>query len=276
MQLGTPRLNLPPAPKAPEPPREAAPAPDAGREVRAREEAFERALTEELDRKDLLEPRPIWASAAQSALAEETTEAITAAEAAAAAGLFKPRQATPVLPWSAARMPVVEGEAVAPVAEQVTESQEEIAILVEPGLPQVQPTFGQSKGPVPLVEFPQVVVGQVRQMQKDNQPVTQLDFEISPPHIGPVNLQIALQNGAVNVQLVALTMQAKQALENQVGQIQSILQSHAITGQVKVVTASQGRGGAGASGKGDQPNGFGFSHGGRRRGSAQEDLAIQA
>ena len=172
---------------------------------------------------------------------------------------------------------VASGEAdgleVAPVEARDASKVQDVQVMVEPGLPPIQPVQ-PLEGEVRqahIVDFPQVVTGTVQQMVKDNQPVTQLDFEIAPPHIGPVNLQVTLQNGAVNVQLVALTLQAKQALEHQVSNISSILSAHQFTpGQIKVVTAAGGKAGAGSAGqKGDQ--GFNFFSGGRRRSAAEQE-----
>lgn len=149
-----------------------------------------------------------------------------------------------------------------------------VKLMVEAGLPTVQP--GENGQKVSLVDFPQVVTGQIRQIVKNNQPLTQLDFHISPPHVGPVNLTVSYTQGVVGVQLTALTLQAKQALEGQVGAIAQILQAHNLTpGQIKVVTAVGGRAGANGAGKNGDGAGFNFFAGGRKRQPGNEDGTVK-
>lgn len=282
MQFGLPSLTF----KAPEPPAPS-PADDAPRpadlaaEAKRRDQAFDDALKSQLDRQDppALPLTMPWLvnQAVPQAEAEQVVEATAAVSS---------RPAAPMPTWTppvalSLASPQNEGIAidVAPVEKKadVQEDPSEVAVVIEAGLPIAQPTVSHAEGPVPLADFPQVVVGKVQQMNKDNQPITQLDFEISPPHVGPVNLQISLQNGAVNVQLVALTMQAKQALENQVGSIQTILQAHNLNpGQVKVVTAANGRSGAGGAGQRGEQSGFGLLNGGRKRSNQSDDGRVQA
>lgn len=286
--LGTTFKLTPPAP--PEPPREprrAEPArsDEADRAERA-ERDFERALKQELERKQaavLPLPLPMLAQQAKHPPAEEeppidAASAVTGELSRSAAAWMRAASVSPTLVTTPVQPEAVAGELeVAPVHE-AHEQAGEVQVLVESHLPPIQPQQAIAGEPskVHLVEFPQVVTGTVKQMVKDNQPVTQLDFEIAPPHVGPVNLQVQLQNGAVNVQLVALTMQAKQALESQVNNITSILQAHNFApGQIKVVTAAGGKAGAGSAGqKGDQI-GFNFFNGGRRRSaSEQESISV--
>lgn len=283
MQFSLPTLTF----KNPEPPAptqsDEAPRPnEAAQEAKRRDAAFDEALKDQLEKKDApYMPLTLpWLvnQAVQPAEAEQVVDAAAAVtnRTAAPAPIWTPPAAFQL---AGAQDNLVDLE-VAPVKSPAEEAEfpTEVAVVVEAGLPIAQPTVSHAEGPVPLADFPQVVVGKVQQMNKDNQPLTQLDFEISPPHVGPVNLQISLQNGAVNVQLVALTMQAKQALESQVGNIQTILQAHNLNpGQVKVVTAANGRSGAGGTGqRGDQPTNFGLLNGGRKRGGAQEDGKVQA
>jgi flagellar hook-length control protein FliK len=263
-----------------EPTQQASHGPDtekATQEQADRDKKFEAALRQAL-KKPATEPVNLpmsWLQLQQDALEDDANaQAITEAGAASATGHAPPR-------WSAADFlggtqptavplkPLSE-----PGAAKKPENSQEVHILLEPGLPPIQPASLRPDEAVSLVNFPQVVVGQVQQMVKNQQPVTQLDFQITPPNVGPVNLQITLENGAVNVQLAALTIQAKQALESQVGLIQSILTSHNLApGEIKVVTASAGKQGAqGAGHKGEQPA-FAFGTGGRKRGNGK-DLTI--
>ena len=111
---------------------------------------------------------------------------------------------------------------------------------------------------------------------KNNQPLTQFDFHISPSHVGPVNLTVSYTQGVVGVQLTALTLQAKQALEGQVGTIHQILQAHNLqAGQIKVVTAVGGRAGANGAGKGGDAPAFNFFAGGRRKQLGADDGTVK-
>jgi flagellar hook-length control protein FliK len=286
MDFGLPTLtyNRPEPPAPPRPEDTPRPNEDVAAETKRRDAAFDDALKAQLDRElPALMPMTMpWLLNQAQPRTEGTEQVIEAATAVA------PRVSAPMPVWTPpVVMPSLKatGEPieieVAPAVESAMDREDaptEVAVVVEAGLPIAQPTISHTDGPVPLADFPQVVVGQVKQMTKDNQPVTQLDFEISPPHVGPVNLQISLQNGAVNVQLVALTMQAKQALESQVGSIHTILQAHNLQpGQVKIVTAAGGRTGAGGAGqKGDQPSGFGLLNGGRKRSGGNDDVNVQS
>lgn len=284
--FGKASFTLNPPPPPPEAPREvrrpehADRAADAERAERA-ERDFENALKQELERKQapmLPLPLPMMALQAkhppsdEAPIVDAASGVMSEASRSAASWMRAAIAGAPVpQPTTAGVQPDLE---VAPVAAPAHDAVETVQVMVESHLPPIQPLapVEGSAQPVHLVEFPQVVTGTVRQMVKDNQPVTQLDFEISPPHVGPVNLQVQLQNGAVNVQLVALTMQAKQSLESQINNISSILQAHNFTpGQIKVVTAAGGKAGAGSAGqKGDQPN-FNFFSGGRRRSAGEQD-----
>jgi hypothetical protein len=148
-----------------------------------------------------------------------------------------------------------------------------IQVMVEPGLPPVQPVVLKQGEPLSLVQFPQAVAGTARQMVKDGQAVTQLDFEITPPHVGPINLSVSLQERVVSIQIIVPTLQAKQMLESQVGAISSILQSQNLTpGQVRIVTAASGKSGAGSTGQQAEQGGFGLLNGGRRRPSNPDEM----
>lgn len=280
--LGKASYNPPPPPEPPREPRRAE-SPDRAAEIARAERAerdFENALKQELDRKHantLPLPLPMMILQAKHPQGEEpsivdATGAMASESGRSASAWLSAAIANNIVPK--ATLAVGAEPTVAPLAELPHDALGEVKVLVESHLPPVQPlapATGEPKN-VHLVEFPQVVTGTVKQMVKDNQPITQLDFEISPPHVGPVHLQVQLQNGAVNVQLVALTMQAKQALESQINNISSILQAHNFTpGQIKVVTAVGGKAGAGsASQKGDQPN-LSFFSGGRRRSANEQD-----
>ena len=273
-------VPLPPIQEPPPPPRAADD--DRFRTDRAdreADEAFDRALKQELDRRagaplpppmpllPLMLPVPQLATSSSDALsASITTSAVSTAASSRANSLVSAAGATA-------------GRERAIAATTPTERPEEgpatpIRLVVEAGLPPVQPAGGEAHK-VALVDFPQVVVGQVRTSVHHNKALTQLDFQISPPHVGPVNLQVSYTQGVVGVQLTALTLQAKQALEGQVGTIQQILTAHNLTpGQIRVVTALGGRAGAnGAGARGDQ-GGFGFFSGGRRRQAGQDDGTV--
>jgi hypothetical protein len=148
-----------------------------------------------------------------------------------------------------------------------------VHVMVEAGLPPVQPVVLKSGEPVSLVQFPQAVAGTARQMVKDGQAITQLNFDITPPHVGPVNLSVSLQDRVVSIQIVVPTIQAKQMLEGQMGAISSILQSQNLTpGQVRIVTAASGKGGANTSNQQSEQGGFGLLNGGRRRASNPDEM----
>lgn len=272
-------LNAPaPAPAAPHKPAE-----PAAEKAPAKPQDFEKALDKEMHRQEgvpLPLPLPWLPNQAQQQVTSDEEEAgIEAAGAVAKSGIDRAAWLRAARPMAAPTGRAVEATgdealAVAPVKERDEKPTSEVQVVVEAGLPPVQPlepVKGEAQ-PVHVADFPQVVTGTVQQMVKDNQPVTQLDFEISPPHIGPVNLQVSLQNGAVNVQLVALTMQAKQALDNQVSNISQILQAHHFTpGQIKVVTAAGGKSGAGSAGNKGEQSGFNFFSGGRKRSAAEQE-----
>lgn len=271
-------LNAPaPAPAAPHKAAE-----PAAEKPAAKEQDFGKALDKEMHRQQgvpLPLPLPWLPNQAQQVPSDEDEAGIEAAGAVAQAGVGQAAWLRAAMPLAAPTGRAVDATddepfEVAPVKARDEKPTSEVQVVVEAGLPPVQPleTVKGEAQPVHVADFPQVVTGTVQQMVKDNQPVTQLDFEISPPHIGPVNLQVTLENGAVNVQLVALTMQAKQALDHQVSSISQILQAHQFTpGQIKVVTAAGGKAGAGSAGQKGEQGGFNFFSGGRKRSAAEQE-----
>lgn len=282
MNLPTFTVPLPPIQEPPPPPR-AREDDDRYRTDRADREAddaFDRALKQELERKAGQAPPPpplpiIPLMMPVPQLTTSSSDAISASAAASALSSVSSRAANLVSSSSADA-----GQERAVAASAPAERPEEgpatpIRLVVEPGLPPVQPT-GDGAQKVSLVDFPQVVVGQVRQLVHHNKPLTQLDFQISPPHVGPVNLQVTYTQGVVGVQLTALTLQAKQALEGQVGTIHQILTAHNLTpGQIRVVTAVGGRAGANGAGARGEQAGFGFFSGGRRRQPGTDDGTVK-
>jgi flagellar hook-length control protein FliK len=245
-----------------------------------RSDEFDKAVEKELDRRAaqgapplpppvimpfMLQPIPVVTGDAGALAAASSTSAAAAFSAMSAATR------------SVQVDPVTEGPPQAPATDQARPADSAplpVKVIVEPGLPTVQP--GESGKQVSLVDFPQLVTGQIRQFVKNNQPLTQLDFHISPPHVGPVNLTVSYTQGVVGVQLTALTLQAKQALEGQVGTIHQILQAHNLQpGQIKVVTAVGGRAGANGAGKGGDAPAFNFFSGGRRKQPGAEDGTVQ-
>lgn len=287
MNLHNASFQLTPPPAPPEPPKEvrrpeqSRPEDGAERAEKAEraEREFENALRDELRRKQggfLPMPLPWIVQQAQTPITDKEQGVEAANGIGGVTGRLSPWLSSPML--SARPVAIaVEGELeVLPVHEPKAEVGE-VQVLVEANLPPVQPLQPQvlEATPVHVVDFPQVVTGTVQKMVKDNQPITQLDFEISPPHIGPVNLQVQLQGSAVNVQLVALTLQAKQALESQIGSITSILQAHSFTpGQIKVVTATGGKNGASGAGQKNDQSAFNFFQGGRSKRSASEQESM--
>lgn len=276
----------------PEPVKETPKPKDDQSAVRKRED-FEHMIREEMERKkELADATPLpsnlmpWLPVQTNAVSDDDGDDIGAADAldagtraaarAFAAGLVaaprpvgggRPRSQDDVDPNDVALKPV------AKTAPQ-DDRPKPIHVVVEPDLPVVQPVDKQAVESVPLVKFPQVVAGTATQMLKDGKPITQLEFEITPPHVGPVNLNVSLQDRVVSVQLIVPTIQAKQMLEGQTGAISSILQAQNLTpGQIRVVTATGGKNGAGAAGQqqGDQ-TGFGLMNGGRRRSNPNDDL----
>ncbi|MEB3221518.1 MAG: flagellar hook-length control protein FliK [Candidatus Sericytochromatia bacterium] len=151
-----------------------------------------------------------------------------------------------------------------------------VAPLLLP-LPQVAfPPLEGEPEPISVPDLPRAVLGQVRWTVERQQPLTQLDFHLSPPALGPVHLQVSYTEGVVGVQLTALTLQARQSLESQVGQIQAILQSHNLApGTVRVVAPAAGRAGASGSGLRQDPGGLGAGLAGRRRQAGAADEAIR-
>jgi flagellar hook-length control protein FliK len=142
--------------------------------------------------------------------------------------------------------------------------------------PLATPVFGDSQGPVTVAELPRAVLGQVRWTVERHQPLTQLEFHLSPPALGPVHLQVSYTEGVVGVQLTALTLQARQSLEAQAGQIQSILHAHNLAaGPVRVVAPAAGRSGTSGPGLRQEPGGFGAGQAGRRRQAGASDEAIR-
>lgn len=133
----------------------------------------------------------------------------------------------------------------------------------------------EASAPVELPRLPQHVVGQVLQTVRGQQVVTQLDFQINPPALGPVNLQVSYTQGVVGVQLTALSLQAKHALESQLSTIQStLLAHHLVPGTLKVILAAPGRLGSQGTGARHEgaSSGFGGGHAARRRaGEAGDD-----
>lgn len=141
-------------------------------------------------------------------------------------------------------------------------------------LPESLPAAGEGS-PVTIAELPRTVLGQVRQTVDRQTPVTQLEFQLLPPALGPVNLQVSYTQGVVGVQLTALTLAARQTLESQAGQIQAILQAHNLTpGPIRVVAPASGRAGASGAGLRQDAGGFGGGLQGRRRQSGASDAAI--
>ena len=252
----------------------------ADRADREADDAFDRALKDELDRKAAAQAAPPpfvpilpMMLPTPQAIAGGS-EATTATAAAVASGVSTSRATSMVASAGADA-----GQETAVAATARPQGADDgaaapIRLVVEAGLPVVQPANGDATR-VSLVDFPQVVVGQVRNLVHQNKPLTQLDFQISPPHVGPVNLSVSYSQGVVGVQLTALTLQAKQALEGQVGTIHQILTAHNLTpGQIRVVTAVGGRAGAnGAGARGDQA-GFGFFNGGRKRQAGADDGTV--
>lgn len=260
-------LPPPPAPQA-----DTASQSDHAAKPKPADQDFQKALHDQLGHGvPVLPPHPHQPIFTPS----EEENAVSAASGADGVGDRPQRPALPMLPLLRPQLPAfAAGEAKAVKMPAKSDAPQPVQVIVEANLPPVQPTHAKEPEKVSLVNFPQMVAGQVQQAVKDNRPVTQLEFEITPPQLGPVNLQLALQDGSVNVQLVALTTQARLVLEQQVGAIQSILQSHHLpAGEIKVVTAAAGKSGAGGAGaRGDQP-GFGFFGGGRRRTANQDGTA---
>lgn len=278
LDLGLSTL-VPAAPAPPPPPssQQAERASDEHDDALAKQDEFDRLMRQEMERKPVVVAPPVMPWMFLQTQAAEASADVSIQGTSAIMGGFR----APTNLWSttvsfADARPTDSGPPPpAPATQLAHESPSPVRIMVEAGLPPIQPVAGEPSDPVHLVKLPQVVVGQVRHMVKQNQPLTQLNFTIMPPHVGPVQLQVALHQGVINVQLTALTLQAKQALESQVGSIHSILTAHNLTpGQVRVVTAVGGRNGAGAAGqKGDQA-GFSFFNGGRKRPSGPDDVAV--
>jgi hypothetical protein len=277
-------LALPPIQEPPPPPRARD---DEDRYAtdrdKAADEAFDRALKEQLDRKPApgLPPvvpiMPMMLPTPQVVLSEGDG-GVAAAAAASVSSAFTARAVSTVSTAGVAdRGQEQAAAATAPIERAEDGPATPIRLVVEAGLPQVQPGSEPNARHVPLADFPQVVVGHIRTSVQGNKPLTQLNFDISPPHVGPVNLQVSYTQGVVGVQLTALTMQAKQALDGQVGTIHQILTAHNLTpGQIRVVAGVGGRGGASGAGARGNEAGFGFFSGGRRRQPGAEDGTVTA
>ena len=263
------------APAAQEAPK-LPPAPDRGRDdgARARERDFEDAL-----KRELAQAHPIVLPTLPSAplpFNPQTATDQAMVQAIAGAGPKKTSsRGAMATPFVIQPRRSFGQEAPVPVPKKQPKGPEPqaVPILVEPGLPPVQPFTPHTQKTVPLVQFPQLVAGHVQQMVKNDQPVTQLTVQISPPNLGPVQIQLQLVDRAVNVQLVASGVAEQQALESQKGAIQSILVSQNFTpGPIKVVAA--GKSGQAAM-RGDQQQGASFFAGSRRRRSASDDLSVE-
>jgi hypothetical protein len=284
MNVGVPLpVTAPPAPA-----KEVPPAKEDTHLADARKHAdFEKVVHDEVERrrtlqgKDLPTPLLPWLPRQQPVFTddEEQAQAISAANALMdsdrmAARAFAASLAAQPLPK--AKDQPVSGELV-PSIKPVQAKEEPVAaiqVVVEPNLPPVQPLEPIKAGQdVPLVQLPQAVAGTVRQVVKDNQPITQLDFQITPPHVGPVNLEVSLQDRVVSIQLVVPNIQAKQMLEGHANNIAAILQAQNLTpGPVRIVTAAAGKSGAGAMGQQGEASGFGLLNGGRRRPAGPDDM----
>lgn len=277
MNLPSFTVQLPPVQEPPPPPRAREDEDYRTERDREADEAFDRALKDELDRKappppppfvpilPMMLPTPQLATGSSDAIAAATATSSVASAASRATSMVSQAGA------DAGQERAVDAAA---RTERPEDAQAQpIRLMVEAGLPPVQPSGDGQK--VSLVDFPQVVVGQVRNLVHHNKPLTQLDFQISPPHVGPVNLQVSYTQGVVGVQLTALTLQAKQALEGQVGTIHQILTAHNLTpGQIRVVTAVGGRAGANGAGARADQGAFGFFNGGRRKPSGPDDGTV--
>jgi flagellar hook-length control protein FliK len=140
---------------------------------------------------------------------------------------------------------------------------------------------GEETPPLQTIELPRVpqqVLGQVMQTVRGQQVLTQLDFQITPPAVGPVNLQVSYTQGVVGVQLTALSLQAKHTLESQLSTIHATLVAHNLTpGPMKVVLAPAGRFGASAGGSRHEGSQTGFGgQASRRRGAESADDPARA
>jgi hypothetical protein len=283
MNLGI-QLAAPTPPPAPA--KEAPPAKEDTRLADAKKHAdFEKVVHDEVERRKALQgkdlPTPLlpWLPQQQPVFTDDEAEAVSAtnalmdadrlaARAFAASLVVQPKPQAKEKPVSDELLPAIK-----PV-EAKEEPVAPIHVVVEADLPPVQPLEPIKAGQdVPLVQLPQAVAGTVRQVVKDNQPITQLDFQITPPHVGPVNLEVSLQDRVVSIQLVVPNIQAKQMLESQTGNIAAILQAQNLTpGPVRIVTAAAGKAGAGAMGQQGEAGGFGLLNGGRRRPAGPDDM----
>ncbi|MDB5096707.1 MAG: Flagellar hook-length control protein FliK [Cyanobacteria bacterium RYN_339] len=285
------QLAVTPPPAAPEPPK-----PNTGREdaiaANKKQADFQKLIHDEVEKKKALEgknlPTPLlpWL-ATQAPVASDNTEEELAGISAANALSAGERAAARAFAASLAGQRPVDGanargrkpeepvdfEAVKPTAPKEADVTP-VHVVVEAGLPPVQPTESIKPGQdVPLAQLPQAVAGTARQLVKDNQAITQLDFQITPPHVGPVNLEVSLQDRVVSIQIVVPNIQAKHALEGQMGNIASILQAQNLTaGPVRIVTAAAGKSGAGAMGAQGEQAGFGLLNGGRKRAAGPDDM----
>lgn len=285
MNVGIPlAVAVPPAPV-----KEAPPAKEDTHLADAKKHAdFEKVVHDEVERRKALQgkdlPTPLlpWLPQQQPLFTDDEaeTQAISASNALMdadrlAARAFAASLAAQPLPKAKDQQPV--SDELLPTVKPVEAKEAPVApiqVVVEANLPPVQPLEPIKPGQdVPLVQLPQAVAGTVRQVVKDDQPITQLDFQITPPHVGPVSLEVSLQDRVVSIQLVVPSIQAKQMLESQTGNIAAILQAQNLTpGPVRIVTAAAGKSGAGATGQQGEASGFGLLNGGRRRPAGPDDM----
>ncbi|MEB3330122.1 MAG: flagellar hook-length control protein FliK [Candidatus Sericytochromatia bacterium] len=170
--------------------------------------------------------------------------------------------------------------------EAATHEEEPLLTSLDPGWqgapvwlplpPGAPPPAEEGLTAVPVAELPRAVLGHVRWTVERQQPLTQLEFHLAPPALGPVHLQVSYTEGVVGVQLTALSLLARQSLEAQAGQIHAILQAANLTpGQVRIVAPAAGRGGASGGSLRQEPGGLGAGLPGRRRQPGASNEAIR-
>jgi flagellar hook-length control protein FliK len=147
-----------------------------------------------------------------------------------------------------------------------------------PYVPEVIDDTGQDDANtlrIPAQLFPEIASGHITQAVEQQVPVTRLDFMLTPPEYGYVQLQVSLQAGQVHVQVQTASIQATSNLEQFVPRIREILGEYHLTpGSVQVITGVAAKSGAGgASGKGEQ-GAFGFAGTNRRRRGDYDDPGV--